>query len=704
MKQDWICPSCQSKCAASQTNCQLCTTSKPLPQLPLAVICCAMISLLKFTVTALLPFFGSATPNDPATLSTFLVADALSLENIAHCGLTLFLSILWWLTNVTFFGYGLLIVLLLLSAAATGELIISIVAMHHTGFHTIDTYSPTVFSSLFFCAVICALLTVLITKIGGRKRLTLCTILTAKKNKSRLRTMLHIGLIMDVICSCSIFLLETVSRTSTSSSSNTNAVVFNTFLPSFTKSYTIAMHHAAIITPGFVALKNLDNFLEIHIMVSMIFTPFLVVRAITSLAMLDNFLSGTHALIKITIIIIAVLLRCYNPRNIIQNIKFNLDSFSSIKPTLFHIACTRRSLPILTRISTLFTSIGVILFNISVPLEAVCIVLNEPARLADQNKTTIFDGKSLHMICMSINFAIHGGIAIPFVLNVHQNLWFYDKFRGLFALGGLLGSIMAVGETTLFQLPSNNYVTRVVVVCLLGRGVGMFCTGIGMSLLNKAMLKHGMEIVSGKSIVFYNCLESIELQENMEELDMDIEEKNMETEATAHKEEDAGGEEEEEEEEEDHNIVVVGQAKDKKKEAMQYLAAGNWSLIIYAFCFGALLLTIQVVGSQMREVSMNNSALITGELLGFDVAWHVLFFGLLLTWHGLVAKNFLTLGIATGLVTSTFLTCCVGGWMVYGDEHLGGQVCVWLWLCCFAALYLVINCVMVLYEMFCMLR
>ena len=54
--------------------------------------------------------------------------------------------------------------------------------------------------------------------------------------------------------------------------------------------------------------------------------------------------------------------------------------------------------------------------------------------------------------------------------NVHQNLWFYDKFRVLFALGGLLGSIMAVGETTLFQLPSNNYVTRVVVVCLLGRG------------------------------------------------------------------------------------------------------------------------------------------------------------------------------------------------------------------------------------------
>ena len=42
------------------------------------------------------------------------------------------------------------------------------------------------------------------------------------------------------------------------------------------------------------------------------------------------------------------------------------------------------------------------------------------------------------------------------------------------------------------------------------------------------------------------------------------------------------------------------------------------------------------------------------------MAWRILFFGLLLTWHGLVLECFLTLSIAAGIAGSTVLTCGVG--------------------------------------------
>jgi hypothetical protein len=52
--------------------------------------------------------------------------------------LTSFLSVLWWLTGVDFFGDGLLVVLLLLWVAALGELIVAAVSLQY---QTIATYS-----------------------------------------------------------------------------------------------------------------------------------------------------------------------------------------------------------------------------------------------------------------------------------------------------------------------------------------------------------------------------------------------------------------------------------------------------------------------------------------------------------------------------------------------------------------------------------
>ena len=127
----WLCETCQSTNQPHHHTCELCNTKKPFPTIPIVVVFCLGISMLKFSVTALLPFYGSLPPRDASTLRTFLVADALSFENLAHCGLTSFLSVLWWLTGVDFFGDGLLVVLLLLWVAALGELIVAAVSLQY---------------------------------------------------------------------------------------------------------------------------------------------------------------------------------------------------------------------------------------------------------------------------------------------------------------------------------------------------------------------------------------------------------------------------------------------------------------------------------------------------------------------------------------------------------------------------------------------
>lgn len=90
------------------------------------------------------------------------------------------------------------------------------------------------------------------------------------------------------------------------------------------------------------------------------------------------------------------------------------------------------------------------------------------------------------------------------------------------------------------------------------------------------------------------------------------------------------------------------------------------------------------------------SSLLTGDLLGFDVAWHVLFFGLLLTWHGLMMEVFLTLSISAGIAGSTILTCAAGAaalyeWSVGQDDAahgILGLLCVALVVCTAASAYL----------------
>ena len=162
------------------------------------------------------------------------------------------------------------------------------------------------------------------------------------------------------------------------------------------------------------------------------------------------------------------------------------------------------------------------------------------------------------------------------------------------------------------------------------------------------------------------------------------------------------------------HIVTVGKATNEKKEAMEWLKVGHWSLILYACSFGFLLMVVQVTGHQlqlqaspkstttpMATMQSKDMALITGELLGFDVAWHVLFFGMLLTWHGMMAKNLLTLGIASGLVGSTGVTCGVGGWLLTNTGQQEIELfCTGLWICCGASLYLFGNCVWILKGMF----
>ena len=99
----------------------------------------------------------------------------------------------------------------------------------------------------------------------------------------------------------------------------------------------------------------------------------------------------------------------------------------------YTIAFTRASLPLRIRLSTLCTAIGVTLFNIFVPLMAIVLTLNERYRLggsgdgnggnssnnsssnsstvdANTSRGTHYDGMTLRMICMSINFGIHGAI------------------------------------------------------------------------------------------------------------------------------------------------------------------------------------------------------------------------------------------------------------------------------------------------------
>jgi hypothetical protein len=270
LKIIWVCNACNSNCPSHLEKCELCGNRRPMLSLiPVAVAFCAFLSSIKFMCTVLLPFYGTMPPRDPSSLRTFIVADALSIENLAHCGLTLFLSTLWWLTGVEFFGFFLLVTSTMLTAAAIGELYV-VVAMtfhHTTNRYSSEAFGPIVLSSIFFIACFCVLVATCTSKIGGRKRLSLFNIPTAQINRSGLRTIFHVGLLLDVLCSACIFLVEAFGKN--------HQVIFSTFLPSFTKSFTVSMHHAAICTAGFVALRNLDNFLEVHIMVSIIFSPFL---------------------------------------------------------------------------------------------------------------------------------------------------------------------------------------------------------------------------------------------------------------------------------------------------------------------------------------------------------------------------------------------------------------------------------------------
>jgi hypothetical protein len=204
-------------------------------------------------------------------------------------------------------------------------------------------------TSLFFAIVTCALCTATTRKASvDRRQLSLVTIPVAldphelkqlsTKTTSMLR-LLHNGLLLDIACTSCIFLLEASVKSyslspSSPSSPHPPTVVFHTFLPSFMKSYTISMHHAAIITPGIVALRRLDNFVEVFIMVSMIFYPFLLMRALTGNNALDIGLSFVHSSVKMINIVLAILLRTSYARNIIRNLKFDLNSFSTLKPTL----------------------------------------------------------------------------------------------------------------------------------------------------------------------------------------------------------------------------------------------------------------------------------------------------------------------------------------------------------------------------------
>jgi len=678
-----------------------------LSLIPVAVAFCAFLSSIKFMCTVLLPFYGTMPPRDPSSLRTFIVADALSIENLAHCGLTLFLSTLWWLTGVEFFGFFLLVTSTMLTAAAIGELYV-VVAMtfhHTTNRYSSEAFGPIVLSSIFFIACFCVLVATCTSKIGGRKRLSLFNIPTAQINRSGLRTIFHVGLLLDVLCSACIFLVEAFGKN--------HQVIFSTFLPSFTKSFTVSMHHAAICTAGFVALRNLDNFLEVHIMVSIIFSPFLLVRGITSLSSIDQALSLTHGMFKLCIIGVGICLRVKQPRHITSNIKFDLDSFSNVKPTLFSIACSRRSLPKSTRVLSIITSVGVILFNICVPLEAICLTLNEQQRVGP-----IFNRLTLHMINTSINFAIHGAIAVPFLLAVFQNVWFYTKFRMIFALGGMLGCVMSLFETFRFgwieNKVSTDVVSQIVLGCIFFRGVGMAMTGLGMALIDGPMLQESMNIVRGCVEQEYESVQRVELciaeaPLCMAEETKILESQQRQSQQQPHAEQDQKQEQEEQEAEEEQeenkdyrssdNIVVVGIESDGKKEATRWLSAGNFSLIIYAISFGILLITMQIKGSQIRQTSVDTASLITGELLGFDVAWHILFFGNLLSWHGIMSRNLLTLGISTGIVASTSVSCGVAGWMLTGSEEMA-SVRGCLWLCCAASMYLEVNNVIVLKRMF----
>ena len=757
----WTCLTCGQVHSSNQPECELCLSPRPLPRIPAAVIFCGLLSLVKFSVTALLPFYGTHTPTDPSSIRTFLIADSLSLENLAHCGLTMFLSSLWWLTGVDFFGFGLLVVLFILFAAATGELIVAVVSLHQ---HTtpppwsVEIYGPTVFSSVFFVAVTLALMSTLLTRIGGRRRLSLFSIPSSITTTTtttttvviRLRQALHIGLLVDCICSASIFLIESIIRATllTTKPTVTNVtssvmphhvallppIVFTTFLPSFTKSFTVAMHHAAIITPGFVSLRHLDNFLEVFLMVSIIFAPFFITRYATDETRIDSILAGVHGGLKVTNVIIGVLLRTWSPRSIVQNIKFDLDSFAQIKPTLFHLACAPRqsSMRMRIRLSACLTSIGVVLFNIFVPLEAVALLLNEKNRVPHGNK---YDVVTLRMVCMSMNFGIHGAIAVPFLVGVYQNIWFYSSFRWIFALGGVLGFIMSMAEIGRFDVTFGTRegekdmggVGRLVVVCLLVRGVGMLLTAAGLATMGGKELVEGMDACRDgrRSRLSYNAVErGVEMREHHgvsgdESEDgsgRGEEEKKEGREREGEKKEKEKETETETEEkepaiimkEEDSVVLVVGTVIDEKKEAMQWLAAGNWSLLNYAFSFGCLLIMVQVAGRNIRlaagSSTSNNvggGALITGHLLGFDVAWHVLFFGLLLTWHGLITSNLLTLGIATGLVGSTTITCLVAAWMLTagGQTEMVGM-CVALWWGAASSFYLSWNCVLKLVRIF----
>jgi len=491
----------------------------------------------------------------------------------------------------------------------------------------------------------------------------------------------------------------------------------------------------------------------------------------------------------------------------------------------YTIAFTRASLPLRIRLSTLCTAIGVTLFNIFVPLMAIVLTLNERYRLggsgggnggnsssnsnsssstvdANTSRGTHYDGMTLRMICMSINFGIHGAIgefalfptllpglvhshtctfgctfffyfaAIPFLVNVFQNIWFYSYFHYILGLGGVLGCTMSIAESFRFE-PVDHLVGKInneegesagekmlllmTVVCLYGRAFSMLLTGVGLFTMNGAQLEEGMRVVSNGSrsernnnqMIKYDSLARLEMtriegeekeeegEKEEEEEEEEEEEKEKTTETKETKETPDSKEieppqcrapettkhvrnnrntrqdlDQEENDKQNQHIVTVGKAINEKKEAMEWLKVGHWSLILYACSFGFLLMVVQVTGHQlqalpkstttpMATMQSKNTALITGELLGFDVAWHVLFFGMLLTWHGMMTKNLLTLGIACGLVGSTGVTCGVGGWLLTNTGQKEIELfCTGLWICCGASFYLFGNCVWILKGMF----
>jgi len=212
----WTCTECNSINSYTKNNCELCNARKPYPKIPTLVVCCVLISCVKFTVTAMLPFYGTLPPTNSNTIRTFLVADALSLENLAHCGLTTFLSILWWLTGVDFFGYGLYIVLLLLLFASFGEVFITAKSLYNYSSMSLTSISlnihgPFILSAILFTIIFITFIIYNRIKIQNRSDISLRKIPLGENIKVphavlKKVHLLHLGLLLDIICKLFSFL------------------------------------------------------------------------------------------------------------------------------------------------------------------------------------------------------------------------------------------------------------------------------------------------------------------------------------------------------------------------------------------------------------------------------------------------------------------------------------------------------------------